>query len=278
MQHIKFYVREIIYLRRYIILIFFVLLIAYSIYCFLDTETAARLGREDHLFEWLTAFTFLGSSAVFLLIWLKHKRAPVFIVLSLLFLLGFGEEISWGQRVINFDTPEKIKQLNVQKEFTIHNLEIFNTENREGERKNGINRIFEVNFLFKMFTIVLGVLLPVAVFHSKSISSVVKKLKFPVPPISITIFFAVNWIIFKVLLEFLLPQGQVFQFYDTGTEIFEFLASFIILVLAWYFYMHRHIVQPGYDIKQSTLMQDHPVVTFDLQQHRTLKKKMEKIS
>lgn len=36
-----------------------------------------------------------------------------------------GEEISWGQRILGFETPEAIKAANLQEEFTVHNLEAF---------------------------------------------------------------------------------------------------------------------------------------------------------
>jgi hypothetical protein len=34
-----------------------------------------------------------------------------------------GEEISWGQRIFNIQTPEKLKEINNQDETTIHNIE-----------------------------------------------------------------------------------------------------------------------------------------------------------
>ena len=35
------------------------------------------------------------------------------------------EEISWGQRIFDIDTPEALKEVNVQKEINIHNLVFF---------------------------------------------------------------------------------------------------------------------------------------------------------
>lgn len=253
MNFLKIYFNEVISLHRYIFLIILALAASYSVFFFLEVETVAKLGSEDNFFEWMTAIAFLGSSVMFALAWFTQKRAAVFIFLSFLFLLGFGEEISWGQRVIEFETPEKIRQLNVQREMTIHNLEIFNSESSDGQLKQGISRILEINFLFKLFTIFPGVMLPLAVFHNRSISSLAKRFKFPIPPVSLTIFFAVNWIIFKVISEYFLVPGQVFQYYDTNTEIFEFIASFIILVTSIYLYRYRRIVPSGYDFKQVVL-------------------------
>ncbi len=33
----------------------------------------------------------------------------------------FGEEISWGQRILEFDTPEALQSVNVQNEVNLHN-------------------------------------------------------------------------------------------------------------------------------------------------------------
>jgi hypothetical protein len=41
-------------------------------------------------------------------------------------LLGVaGEEVSWGQRLLNFETPEAIAQQNRQGEINLHNSEVF---------------------------------------------------------------------------------------------------------------------------------------------------------
>lgn len=42
-------------------------------------------------------------------------------------LITAGDEISWGQRIIGFATPEQIVDRNVQGEVTFHNLDIVST-------------------------------------------------------------------------------------------------------------------------------------------------------
>ena len=49
-------------------------------------------------------------------------------MLGIVFFVGLGEEISWGQRILNIETPEAIKEINAQGELTIHNLEWFGGE------------------------------------------------------------------------------------------------------------------------------------------------------
>lgn len=52
----------------------------------------------------------------------KKLEKWMFLLLSIGLLFVSFEEISWGQRIIGFSTPEKIEQVNVQNEFNIHNL------------------------------------------------------------------------------------------------------------------------------------------------------------
>jgi len=52
---------------------------------------------------------------------MEFSRALSYIV-SVLFLVAFFEEISWGQRLIGIETPELIEQINTHKETNLHNL------------------------------------------------------------------------------------------------------------------------------------------------------------
>ena len=86
------------------------------------------LALEDGVWEMITALGLLGAGLV--LIWgtLKYQKGrsnwSLCLPLALGFLLCFasGEEISWGQRWLRCATPETIKNLNVQGEFTLHNM------------------------------------------------------------------------------------------------------------------------------------------------------------
>ena len=44
------------------------------------------------------------------------------LALAVLCLLLFLEEISWGQRIFDWDTPEEISTLNAQQETNLHNM------------------------------------------------------------------------------------------------------------------------------------------------------------
>ena len=83
---------------------------------------------EDGLSEWWSVATYIaaagmaGAAALLLhglgyryLFWLQLLLAGVF-------LLGAMEEISWGQRLFSWGTPELLKEANEQGETTLHNL------------------------------------------------------------------------------------------------------------------------------------------------------------
>jgi len=57
----------------------------------------------------------------------KWKFAAITIAWSVLMFVFSGEEISWGQRIFDFSTPEGLSKINLQNEFNIHNIEIVDT-------------------------------------------------------------------------------------------------------------------------------------------------------
>jgi hypothetical protein len=83
------------------------------------------LYREDGFFENMTAFLAI-SAGVILLVTIRSVKARKtrYLVFALsLCCLTFGfEEISWGQRIFGFETPEAIKETNYQEEFNLHNF------------------------------------------------------------------------------------------------------------------------------------------------------------
>ena len=88
-----------------------------------------RLFTEDGLFEYLTSAIYFGAAAVAIVIALDFKRkgrfmlAAAYTLLTLGLFFVAGEEISWGQRILNIETPSVILESNTQQELTIHNLE-----------------------------------------------------------------------------------------------------------------------------------------------------------
>lgn len=92
----------------------------------LAPATFVRLFSEDGPFETATALCY-GVSAASCVALAARARGRRVLRLSLgllaaLFVIVGGEEISWGQRLLGFDTPEGLAAINLQGEFTLHNI------------------------------------------------------------------------------------------------------------------------------------------------------------
>jgi len=86
------------------------------------------LVNEDSLLEWLQALGFAAAFVFAALLALRRwqagetREAGVFLVIAAGCLFLTGEELSWGQRVFGFGTPEELEEVNVQDEANVHNI------------------------------------------------------------------------------------------------------------------------------------------------------------
>ena len=90
-----------------------------------DLNIYIFLTWEDGWVENLTAAAFfLAGIALFVAALSERRLFPrcVYIIGAATLMFFTGEEISWGQRVIGFDTPNFLADLNEQEEVNIHNL------------------------------------------------------------------------------------------------------------------------------------------------------------
>jgi hypothetical protein len=218
------------------------------------------LGKEDGLFEYLTAFFYATGAVLVFIAFLKTKNIFL-LLLALVLFFGTGEEISWGQRIFDFATPANIKKINVQGEFNIHNSEIFNRKKMDGTLTTGWRRLMSMDLLFKIFTILIGVIIPLMDNHLHLAAKFFKKIKAPIPTFSIGIFFLLNWGILALIPApadsldqfqqqsfhaYSSPQQlenaflQAWKTFQAAPEIFEFVVSFIMFNLCIFFYKKRN--------------------------------------
>lgn len=94
----------------------------------LDANLLAHLVQEDGVLENLTAILLLCGSMMWLFRFFNYQsgkdvwwKAFQLLFAGLLFFC-FAEEISWGQRIIGFDTPAFFAENNKQYEVGFHNL------------------------------------------------------------------------------------------------------------------------------------------------------------
>ena len=84
--------------------------------------------RKEGVAEWGTVVVLLAGIVAGLAGLRSLRRLPatwlrVWLVLNLIGLIYFaGEEISWGQHLFGWGTPELFKELNVQDETNFHNM------------------------------------------------------------------------------------------------------------------------------------------------------------
>jgi hypothetical protein len=105
-------------------------LLAVSVFALLGLDDAfgGRFAVEDGPIEYATSLLLLISSFVLArhavrLFGAGRALSGGFLALyAFLFLFGAGEEVSWTQRLIGFETPESLKDMNVQGELTLHNM------------------------------------------------------------------------------------------------------------------------------------------------------------
>lgn len=111
--------------------LFFISVVCIVIFCITELtqlEFLKNLFREDHFFENMTFVLLFFSSLIFFRSFILIKsRISIFpnIYILLLALFCFGvamEEISWGQRILDWQSPEGWNELNFQNETNIHNL------------------------------------------------------------------------------------------------------------------------------------------------------------
>ena len=85
---------------------------------------------EDSVLEWLQfSFVFVSSMlfarlAIHLLRLQQYGYAALYAMLALATFFVAGEEISWGQRVFGWGTPEALDAINHQGETNVHNIRI----------------------------------------------------------------------------------------------------------------------------------------------------------
>jgi len=196
-----------------------------------------NLFKESGLFETMTALFFFICAFNFFLIF-KFYKSIFCIILGIVFFIGFGEEISWGQRIFNFNTPEFMIESNMQKEMTLHNLELFNVYDSNGAQKTGIHKLLSTVFLYKMFWLLYGVLLPASMFFFNGISSMLSRLKILVPSFSIGIFFLFNWLCLKIISSFVFHNFENFEYFRKMwelDEVYECCTAFIFLMITFEF-------------------------------------------
>lgn len=185
-----------------------------SILYYFQLDMFHSLVKEDGLVEYLTAIILLTIS-IFLLFRLiklrKTKNIPwiifnIFMILGLFF--GFGEEVSWGQRIFSIESNSFFVENNLQGETNLHNLSV-----------NGV-KINKIIFSYG-FTIVFGTyfLFSLLLFKkSKFIKILIAKFGIPIPKILHSV---ILFITTAIILS--IPDSRIWELWECLFVLIFFL-------------------------------------------------------
>ncbi|MHB1325197.1 MAG: hypothetical protein ACYC0L_03170 [Thermoleophilia bacterium] len=207
-----------------------------------DDQTIGRLTKENGLFESLGAsYLLLASMLLFILFlktkngnnlhFFKTKRNYLFLLLALLFFMGSGEEISWGQQIFHWDTPEFIKEINVQGETNIHNIRVFSEAPGADGGKSIWRATLNFNRLFTLFGVAFCILIPITAKASLRISSWLKRVGIPLVPLWLGALFMLSYIFLKFAQTNTTDLAMKLDYVEIAESNLSFV--FFVITLWW---------------------------------------------
>jgi hypothetical protein len=202
----------------------------------LGDSSITWLIREEHPIELIGALSLLAACIACLVLWRRVADDPRWprlrrlslVGLAALFFFGFGEEISWGQRIFGIAPPESVEAANSQGELNVHNLDLFGSFNSDS--------------LFQVFWLVLGVIVPLSALWLPA-RRVLQRFV-PILPVALAPLFVINQLLTRGFDELFArepdlwnsstytPEFAIFEVKETVASLL-LAAAFWLLVLWW---------------------------------------------
>jgi hypothetical protein len=179
---------------------------------YLNKDLYYTFTKEDGYIEYFTAVWLLATSILSLY---KAKLATLlvpkifFYLVTSVFFFGFGEEISWGQRIIGFETPADLEKINAQKEFNLHNIHL------DGVNMNKI--IFGQLLYTGVFIYFLA--LPLAFSYLSWFKRLISKIQLPIPTVTQSILYTLSFISILIINE-----GEKWELQEFALASFVFFS------------------------------------------------------
>jgi len=198
--------------------------VPYAIYL-LPSEYVSRLTAENGPIELTGALALLVAMVMFIRAARLSVRSGTtgwrmttlcLVGLALLSSLAFMEEISWGQQLLKFHTPELIKHYNVQSETNLHNLRWFQGTDALGHDKSFWAKTFSSERLFNLFWFLYFAVVPVSAVMSPRIRGLVARWSVPLAPVALSSVFVLHYLEYRIF-DALLGDGAIHI-----TEVSEF--------------------------------------------------------
>jgi len=174
----------------------------------IDEQTFRHLGREGGI-ETTGAVLFLVASVGFLTLFIRSSafenslfgrrtRRNLFLgLLAVIMFICFGEEISWGQRFLGFETPQFLAGLNAQNETNLHNIWLVHQWRPDGNEKSFLGLLLNMNRLFSIFWLTYFVVVPISAKRSERVRRALTFTGIPIPPIWAGGLFLATYISYK---------------------------------------------------------------------------------
>ena len=200
------------------IIIFLMLLITLcSFIYYFNPVLFKTLVKEDGLIENITAFMLLLSSMFLFIRLIKVGRSKstkwiifnIFLITGLFF--GFGEEISWGQRIFSIESNDFFSGNNLQGETNLHNLKLY------GLKINIVVFTYGLGLIFGFY-----IFLATFLFKKNNFfNNIVNKFGVPLPRFQHSIYFVIATVIITTV-----PHSRTWELW----ECFNVLLLFLILL------------------------------------------------
>ncbi len=178
---------------------------------YFDTSIA----QEDGFAEYATAFMLFCISILSIsrLIKIGPSKPLIWKVgiigMSLIFLFGAGEEISWGQRLFDIESSEFFLENNAQQETNLHNMVVGDTK---------INKLIFSQILTGVLVIYL-LIVPVLYRKTAWVKNLTTMFAVPVPRWNHTI----ALLLATGLLEFMKNSSRRWELYELAFGVIFFL-------------------------------------------------------
>jgi hypothetical protein len=209
----------------------------------LDDRLAANLTLENGLLQDITVLCYGASAFLFARLVLRalhpHELSGFqrwwFLILGLGCLVVAGEEINWGQSLIQYETPDFLASTNVQQEVSLHNIELPGLPGRHWS-----------NVVLWGISLLGGVVIPTSLMVSPQIRRLIRIAEIPVPP----------WVSQGYFLAAaLIPRdgdmlGRLSRD-NIPSELREVTIAMAMLIWAWVFW-RQQVIRPA-DSEDRTL-------------------------
>ena len=233
-----------------------------------DLEAMRSFNGEDGLIENLGAFFFFTASVLFFLSYRmssrpgkntpRPKKNKFYLFLAIIFFIGCGEEISWGQRIFKWPSPVFVQEMNTQRETNFHNFNLFNDSRYrqgkalENERRPVLSILLDVDTWFFLFWFSYCFILPLVNRYSLRASRTISRWGLPVPPLWIGCILLVNFSMYAIPHLLSLHYRRMDHNFNELRETYE---AFLFAVLAHHELKKQISLKKGVDSEEKEMQE-----------------------